>query len=143
MSKASTTFCCIRVLAVPPPPPQENWSTFRRVHPHFFAWRRYSKNKNTVTSQKFEIDKVTQEVQAGNLGGGVDYSDATKIAFKSSGGYKNLRKVLKLGAAIAGGKDNFESFFVDYALAKDKKKVLRNLLPQYLCVNLKTHVISN
>tara|TARA_B100000809_G_scaffold184351_1_gene182369 strand:- start:181 stop:477 length:297 start_codon:yes stop_codon:yes gene_type:complete len=74
----------------------------------------------------FEIDRITQEVRAGNMGQGVQYSDATKNAFKSSGGYKIMKKILKLGAAVAGGEDQFENCFVDHVLGKDKKKAIRN-----------------
>ena len=39
-----------------------------------------------------------------------------------------MKKILNLGAAVAGGEDQLENFFVDHVLDKEKKKAIRNTL---------------
>ena len=66
-------------------------------------------------------------MQNGNLGAQTKYSRDSKAEFRSCGNEKNLGKVCKLGFAIAGGVKQFVNFVVDKFMAKEERKILRNL----------------
>jgi hypothetical protein len=72
---------------------------------------------------------MTAAVENGTLGSGVKYSSDQKDEFKSSGNDKNLRKVCKLGSAVAGSVKAFVNFVVDKFMSKEEKEILsKNLL---------------
>ena len=75
-----------------------------------------------------QIDRFTSAVHNGALGSDVEYSKDQKAEFKSSGNEKNLRKICKLGATVAGGVNAFVDFVVDKYMGKEERGILRKIL---------------